>query len=314
MSIAALNFLAPTKFNKPVANDDFKDAELGKPKERRDRRTGKIACPRKKRYSLCNEYQDMCEYINYFTQIRMKETNILSSLKNHIGNLDESSPVLEQTSIGDFLRVVNSLSATATMRDSTGPAKGQSPLFTLFQNETGKPESTKRRFSLIPARSFSCEPKTESRTMFDMRRGSAAPRQMSFQDEKPCTDCGKGRRFSLAPPKTSSLDVTSRHRSFSTHMRRLSPSRYMSKERAERTSPNQARTTPQVRRIRSEFIPSVVPEVSSSGSPSQKIKRFLVKPVASPLSAPEIIVSAPSSNRSTEASHEDHDYPESHRL
>lgn len=323
MSAAALNFLTPSKARIRTIScrvHDLKEVEQGKLKDKRNRRTGKTICPRKKRYSLCDEYEDMYEYINYFTQARIKEANILSSLKNHIiSNLDESSPVLEQTSVGDVLRVVNSLNEKAIMHESVETTNNKSPLFTLFQNETSREEQPRKlRTSSIPSKSSWFESKTEALSLAksERRRYSTACKQTSLDYEKSKLQSNKDRRFSLAPSTTYSPD-NSKNRSFSSNIRRLSPS--TTKERSKRISPNDTLSVPQVRRIRSEFLSqSAMPAVGSSGPPSQKIKRFLVKPVTLPLSSPEIIVTAPSplnENDSKRASFkEDDEDCMSHRL
>lgn len=258
MSIAAMNFLSQSRFtNKIVSKDDDKDDQ--KSKEPKLRRTGKTACPRKtskKRYSLCNmEYDNMCQYINYFTQTKMKESNIINILKNQIGNLENSStvsPVLEQTSIGDFLRVVNSLHSTSNYYTTAAETRTQrnesSPLFTLFQNETTKPTEFKEKSP--PERRYSVN-----------------------------------RRYSLALTSTSHSKI-SRNKSFSTNVRKISPSRFVK----ERTYSNPALSFPQIRRIRSESISEDQPEVPVNTLKSRKIRRFSVKPVSLSGTMPEIVV------------------------
>ncbi len=162
MSIAALNFLSPAKYGSKgnfTKDDDIKDVENAKRNDTGGRRTGRLTCPHKpykKRYSLCDpEYEDMYEYINNFTYTRMKQANVYTALKKQIGNLEKVanvSPVLEQTSISDFLLIVNSLTANATTQGSQNSVKGDSPLFTLFQNQPATKikmtEPCSRRYSL----------------------------------------------------------------------------------------------------------------------------------------------------------------------
>ncbi|XP_065202063.1 open rectifier potassium channel protein 1 isoform X2 [Planococcus citri] len=259
MSVAALNFLSSSRLAGRMASSKEieKDAELNK--DEKIRRTGRTACPRKntkKRYSLCNmEYDSMCQYINYFTQTKMKESNIINILKNQIGNLENSSnisPVLEQTSIGDFLRVVNSLHSTSnyctTAAAETRPQS--SPLWTLFQNEA-KPSDTNDKSP------------TEQKSSVPERR-----------------------RYSLAPPGNPGRYNISRNKSFSTNIRKISPSGYPK----TRTYSNPALSIPQIRRIRSESSSTDHSEPPATTVRSRKIRRFSVKPVSLGSTMPEIVV------------------------
>jgi len=251
MSIAAINFLTPSKYGKTVAakEDDInKDIESVRPKSRRPERV------RKQRYSLCDDYENMYDCLNYYTQIRMKEANIFSVLRDQIGDLGGATPVLEQTSIGDVLRIVTSLGTNG--QEETTLKKTQndsSPLFTLFQNAATYDEAGKQGSNNID------------------------------------------RRYSLVPTQTKSDANVIRNKSFCSHRRRVSPSRYSGFR--ERSASNQM---PQIRRIRSEFLPNISSEDAETRLSSRRIKRFLVKPVTLQASTPTIIVSGPSSDATAE--------------
>lgn len=261
MSVAALNFLSPSKHGSKMntsKEDETDDVEMAKTKELRNRKSGKILCPRKlskKRYSLCDpEYEDMCEYINNFTETRMKETNIFTALKNQIGYLDKVTnvnPVLGQTSLSDFLLIVNSLSPNVSEQKADKSIKTLSPLFTLFQDQ--------------------------------VERKSATDTPLSCNN----------RRYSLATPQKQTLNV-SRNKSFSSNARRVSSMKFV----RERTQSISAAAIPQIRRIRSESISSQQADVDYSAvsqvnPPSRQIRRFLVKPVITNLPMPEIVISQP---------------------
>lgn len=254
MSMAAINFLTSSRFGKTVVtkDDDIgKDLESGRPKGR----CGRTERVRKERYSLCDDYENMYDCLNYYTQIRMKESSILSALRDQISNIGRASPVFEQTSIGDFLRIVDSL---GTSEAEKTPARS-SPLFSLFQNETCAgtvPDENGRR----------------SQNSVDGHLRS-----------------NEYRRYSLASAHTKPASVM-RNKSFCSQGRRLSP---LTDGFRERSLSNQM---PQIRRIRSEFLPNNTPDDNAIRQSSRKIKRFLVKPVTLPISAPAIFVSSPTSD------------------
>lgn len=277
MSMAAINFISSSKLaNKIISSkeDEEKDLEQ-KSKEVKTRRTGKQTVPRKhakKRYSFSElDYNNMRSYMNYYTQTKMKEAKILNVLKNRIGDLDNSSnasPVLEQTSLGDFLRIVNSLHTTSnyysTLNENPRARKvGEvSPLFTLFQSDAKGPPANERNLDKMPKE----------------RRNSVSKR-----------------RYSLAPMFLTSTMNVSRNTSFSNNVRKLSPSRFLKKRTYSIPALSFSQTGSAAgSHMRSESISeNVIENDQASLNPfrSQKIRRFSVKPVILPSTMPEIVVS-----------------------
>lgn len=128
LSIAAMNFFSPT--NKLKKKTDFgvsKDPEGG------GRGIGDFIFGKshpKKRLSLQEEDNNAInDELNYFTQYPDRRRSILDLFANSPGAETPISPVLEQTSIADFLRVVHSLKAMEASRPSS-----PTPLSTIFPN------------------------------------------------------------------------------------------------------------------------------------------------------------------------------------
>lgn len=252
MSVAALNFFAPSRqlSKSGLRDEEPRDAERGaSAKEIHEYRNSKGGGHRKhskKRYSICDvEYEDI---LNRFAQSRRKEANILASLKNQIGHWERTAgvgPVLENTSISDFLLIVNSLSANAALDQKRN--EGPSPLFTLFQNE-GHPSSKMARAAPTAARRYSLAVPKES---IDQ-----AGRNRSFSTNV---------RFSSAKTRTDSIPALSNPQIRRLRSESVSGGRPDSSSRLEPPS-----TTAQSRRIRRFSVKPVpfnaaMPEIIISG-------------------------------------------------
>lgn len=262
MSVAALNFFAPSRHpsRSGLKDDDHKDAEFGVPmKESRESRQTKGGGQRKahkKRYSMCDvEYEDI---VNRFTQSRRKEANIFAALKNQIGHLERTAgvgPVLEQTSISDFLLIVNSLSVNAASQFDQKSNYEPSPLFTLFQNQSNHDGNRLENRSQPPARRYSLA--VPKKPTARLGRNRSFTTNVKFSTPTPAT---KKRTNSI--PSSSNPRIR-RIRSESISSVRLDPS------------------------SRLEPPPTIVQ--------SRRIRRFSVKPVfPSNAPMPEIVISGPS--------------------
>lgn len=110
LSIAALNFFSPTSKLKKKAADIARDSD-GNKKRKTGNNYNKI--PHKHRLSLQehgpNDMNDITDQLNYLTHTSTRRPSILDLFATPHGTNTPISPVLEQTSIADFIRAVNSL-------------------------------------------------------------------------------------------------------------------------------------------------------------------------------------------------------------
>ncbi|XP_024215532.1 open rectifier potassium channel protein 1 [Halyomorpha halys] len=108
LSIAAINFFSPTSKLKKKAADIARDSDYNK-----KRRSGSNYNKLKHRLSLQeqgpDDMNDIADQLNYLTHTSNRRPSILDLFATPHGTNTPISPVLEQTSIADFIRAVNSL-------------------------------------------------------------------------------------------------------------------------------------------------------------------------------------------------------------
>lgn len=214
MSMAAVNF-----FSHKNKSHEQKEKEKEKDSQKK-RRTGNTkslfpSMPTGKRLSLPEDEQPetMYDQINYLSHTSGRRPSLITALTHELGAKQAEgaipiSPVLEQTSVADFLRLISSLhsrldptkSLTAEdlnlfprKRSTRTTAMKESPFASLFSplndiKVTGKDENRSARDS-----------PTHNMAPHDRRRVSiVSPPLVAPQPRRPILQ--PGRRFSLIPP------------------------------------------------------------------------------------------------------------------
>lgn len=201
MSMAAINFFNPSNKTKPLDRKDSK-------KKRRTGNTHSLfpSMPTGKRMSLPEEDQpeSMLEQINYLSHTSGRRASIFNALTSELtprsdGNIP-ISPILEQTSVADFIRLISSLQSrldpntplthdsftNVPKRTSVASLNKDSPLSALFNQ---RPPSAGKTDSVQGSK------ETISAAQAILRRRVSINPQHTVHSIRPSE-----RRFSLIPP------------------------------------------------------------------------------------------------------------------
>lgn len=119
MSMAVTNLFSQSNKNKPQEGKDQKEFNDNKKKRRSGNTPGMLpTLHSKKRLSLPDDEdtQSVVEQVNYLSQTGGRRSSVFAALANELSSTAAAgnvpvSPVLEQTSVADFLRLLSSLQA-----------------------------------------------------------------------------------------------------------------------------------------------------------------------------------------------------------
>uniref|UniRef100_A0A1B6FNI7 Potassium channel domain-containing protein n=1 Tax=Cuerna arida TaxID=1464854 RepID=A0A1B6FNI7_9HEMI len=305
MSMAVSNLFSHTAKNKSQEPKDIlRDSQ-------KKRRTGNIGdlysnAVNKKRMSLPQDDQTMLDQANYLSHTAGRRGSVFAALASElaptpgVGPNIAVSPVLEQTSVADFLRLLSSLQAKLDPTLSLPPGNQDA------QNMR-KSDSNQARESMINplAMLFSAS----SLSGVSALAGSQEQRRVSIAKTPQFLEAkGKqGRRFSLMPPMDNEHPSGQLHRKDLLKLKKRSISSNNMLQHsdgstinipglASRERPQRSSLSGTAKYINAKFQNSSDPQ--KTGPPhvpsSQGFRKFSIRPVSVPEMSPPSLVVSPS--------------------